>query len=98
MADFLGQVALAQDGEFMARVQQAAVAAAIALLNDPATDVRLANYCAALLNQPQQFARNLAFGVASNQAVTKGSGDSDLQWTVNSLMGAYAGVLPATKG
>ena len=40
------------------------------------------------------MARSLAFGVAANAAIAKESADNDLQWTVNSLLSAYAGVLP----
>lgn len=89
---FEEQYALATSPAFVQQVQMAAINAAIALMADPATDERLANYCATLLNSPRAVAANLAFGVAANPAVTEKSSNSDLQWTVNSLMAAYAGV------
>lgn len=92
---FIDQYALATNQEFVMRVQQAAVAAAVALLADPATPARVANYCANLLNSPMHAARNIAFGVATNASITAASSDSDVQWTVNSMMRAYAGELPA---
>lgn len=91
---FTDSYVLATDKGFVERVQMAAVSAALALMADLATDSRLASYCAALLNSPAQFAHNLAFGVAANPAMHKDSSDSDLQWTVNSVVHAYAGVLP----
>lgn len=94
---FTEQFALATDVGFVARVQQAGVTAAIALMNDPATPLRVANYCSSLLNNPYGMARNLAFGVAANGAITLESSDSDLQWTVNSVLWAYAGELPKNK-
>ena len=47
----------------------APLTAALALMAEPASDSRLANYCAALLNSPMQFAQNVAFGVAANPAM-----------------------------
>ncbi len=90
---FEQQYNLATSPTFLQQVQMAAINAAIALMADPATDERLANYCATLLNSPRVVAVNLAFGVAANPAITEKSSNSDLQWTVNSLMRAYAGVL-----
>lgn len=91
---FIDEFNLAIDETFIRRVQIAAVNAAIALMAAPATDPRLANYCASLLNAPRMFAQNIAYGVAANPAITAETTDSDLQWTVNSIMSAYAGVLP----
>lgn len=89
---FEKQYELATSPAFVQQVQIAAINAAISLMADPVTDERLANYCSTLLNSPRSFATNLAFGVAANPAVTEKSSNSDLQWTVNSLMAAYAGV------
>lgn len=94
---FAEQYALATDQVFVVRVQQAAVAASIALMADPATPVRVANYCANLLNNPLHAARNIAFGAVTNAALSPESSDSDLQWTINSLMRAFAGELPAAQ-
>jgi hypothetical protein len=93
--NFRDKYALATDKSFLSAVQMAAIAASIDLLADPATDTRLAHYCSNVLNSPATFAANLAFGVAINSAISAQSSDSDLQWTVNSLMRAYAGVLPS---
>lgn len=92
---FSEQYALAVTQDFVNRVQQAAVTAAIALMADPATPARVASYCSSLLNNASHHARSLAFGVAANAAITAESSDSDLQWTVNTLMWAFAGELPA---
>lgn len=87
----LEQALLVKNEEFVLRVRQAQVKAAIALMADPNTKGKLADYCTAVLNEPQRHAWTMAVGVATNAAVTAESTDNDIEWTVNSLMSAFAG-------
>lgn len=44
------------------------------------------------LRNPKMMAERIAVGVAAGGVITAVSSDSDLQWTVNSLIDDYAGV------
>jgi hypothetical protein len=46
-----------------------------------------------VLRNPGNWARPIAAAVVTNAAVTAESTDSDLQWTVNSLWDALAGIV-----
>lgn len=89
----LEQYELATDVPFVRRTQQALVKSAIALLNNPSTPEGVAEFCGHVLRAPGPHAQNMAFGVATNPVITAESSDSDLEWTVNSMISAMAGVL-----
>jgi hypothetical protein len=91
---FEEQFALATSPQFVQRVQQAAITAAIATINGEPTETRLLDYCFNLLNRARASAQEIAFGVATNPAITAESTDNDIQFTVNSMLRAYAGVQP----
>ena len=91
---FEEQFALATSPQFVQRVQQAAVTAAIATINGAQAETRLIDYCFNLLNRSRATAQEIAFGVVTNPAITAESTDNDLQFTVNSILSAYAGVQP----
>ena len=93
---FRDSIDLAQSTAFVARVQGAMVKSAIAVAAEaPATAghaVRVA-WATQVLRDPAHYAARLAFGVAANAAITPESTDSDIEFTVNSLWDAYAGVV-----
>lgn len=91
---FEEQFALATSPQFVQRVQQAAVKAAIATINGAPTETRLVDYCFNLLNRARATAQEIAFGVVTNPAITAESSDNDIEFTVNSMLSAYAGVQP----
>ncbi len=70
-------------------VMMAMVEAAIALLNNPATDAEVAKYAAMCLNYPQEYAKRMAPGVmlSAPKAV-----DADIKSAVAGVFSAYAGV------
>lgn len=98
---FLEQVALATDAEFQSRIQQGAITAAVAILADQpantpqaiAKHAQRAKLAHDVLRVPSNFARPIASAVVTNGAVSAASTDSDLQWTINSMWDALAGVI-----
>jgi hypothetical protein len=98
---FLEQIEMAEDGEFQARVRQAAITAAAAIMADQpdntpqaiAKHSLRAKLALDVLRNPSAWARPIAAAVVTNAAVTAESTDSDLQWTVNSLWDALAGIV-----
>ena len=99
--DFLGQIELAEDGAFQARVRQAVVTAAVQILADRPMNtpqaIALHGKRAALahstLVDPLSKQRAWAYAVASNVAISPESSDGDIQWTVNAMWDAMAGVV-----
>lgn len=99
--DFLGQIELAESGEFQARVRQAVVTAAVEILaarpeNTPqaiALHGKRAALAHSTLIDPLAKQRAWAYAVASNVAISAESTDGDLQWTVNAMWNAMAGVV-----
>lgn len=99
--DFLGQIELAESGEFQARVRQAVITAAIEILADRpantpqaiALHAKRAALAHSALIDPLAKQRAWAYAVASNVAISPTSTDSDLQWTVNAMWNAMAGVV-----
>jgi hypothetical protein len=98
--DFLGQIELAEDGAFQARVRQAVVTAAVQILADRpmntpqaiALHERRVSLAHGTLVDPLSKQRAWAYAVASNPAIGTESTDSDIQWTVNAMWNAMAGV------
>lgn len=99
--DFLGQITLAEDGAFQARVRQAAITAAVQILADRpantpqaiALHAKRATLAHRILNDPLAMQRAWAYAVASNVAIGPESNDGDVQWTVNAMWNAMAGVV-----
>lgn len=99
--DFLGQIALAEDGTFQARVRQAVITAAVEILADKPTNspeaialhAKRANLAHRALTDPLSMQRAWSYAVVSNPAITTESTDGDIQWTVNSMWNALAGVV-----
>lgn len=103
---FAEQIELAEDGLFQARVRQATITAAIAVMAEtPTAETQAAHekrtaLALRILSEPTGTQRAWAYAVAANPAITAESSDGDLQWTVNSLWDAMAGVtetLPAPE-
>ncbi|MFZ1814092.1 MAG: hypothetical protein WAU16_06585 [Rhizobiaceae bacterium] len=101
--DFEQQAALASDPIFQVRVRGAAIKSALAVMADAPTNTpeaidahrKRAQLAREVLLDPDRLARALAPGVASNVAITAESSDSDIEFTVNSIWAAYAGVILA---
>jgi hypothetical protein len=99
--DFLGQIELAEDGTFQARVRQAAITAAVAIMADrPANTPQAiakhalrAKLALDVLRNPSNWARPMAAMVASNVSIDGESPDSDIQWTVNAMWDAISGIV-----
>lgn len=93
MTTFLEQVALATNKEFIHRVQQAAVKAALAIMAEADETPAHTERCALaqrVLHDPQAAARLLAYGMAT-ATLSLESSDSDLEWMIASIWNAYAG-------
>jgi hypothetical protein len=98
---FEEQAALAADTTFIVKVQQAAVKSAAAVLADvpdntpEAIEVhrkrcRLGNE---ILQDPGRMALSMARGVVTNPSITAEATDAEIEFTVNSVWNAYAGVI-----
>lgn len=81
-----------QDRVLLAAVQAARDVAAEPVSDDPARDNLRATLAANLLANPTAYAERFAWACAANPAVSFTSSDSDLQYTVNSVWDAIAGV------
>ena len=93
---FRDNTELAQFAPFVARVQAAMVKAAIAVSSeDPSTEAHSTRvqWATQVLRDPAHYAARMAFGVAANPIITAESSDSDIEFTVNSVWNAYAGVI-----
>lgn len=93
---FAGRQALAFDTVFISRVQFAMMKAAIAVQAESsgaANHTNRSGYARSVLNDPNRYGPLFAQGVVTNAAITDTSSDSDIEFTVNSLWDAYAGVL-----
>lgn len=93
---FVDQINLAMTPHFIVRVQGAMVKSALAVASeDPATaghGTRVA-WATQVLRDPAHYAARMAYGVAVNPVITAESSDSDIEFTVNSVWDAYAGVI-----
>lgn len=70
-------------------VMMSMVDVALELLDDPATDVGVAEYAASCLNSPQSYAERMTLGVVF---VATGTDDPAIKAAVESVFPAYAGV------
>lgn len=89
--ELIKQFKLAMNDEFITRVQQAMVTAAIAIAAEKDPSPRRASYATQILNDPQSHRMRFAFGVAANPAIDDMCTDDEIQFTVNSIFNAYAG-------
>lgn len=95
------QYALASDDAFIGRVMICVAKAAISISGEAcggagqptnAAHAKRAEWAQDALEAPRSMAERMAIGVASNGTITAESSDSDLEWTVNSIIDDYAGV------
>lgn len=92
---FADQYNLGRDVSFIAKVQMAIIKSAIAIrAEDPETADHAKRDILAkrVLEQPDNWAHNFALGVVSNAAITTEATDGDIEFTVNSIWNAYAGI------
>jgi hypothetical protein len=92
---------LATTETFIQRVLLAAVKAAIDVGGEVAggegkpthaAHAKRAAWALETLGNPRGMAERMALGIATGGVITAESTDSDLQWTVNSLIDDFAGV------
>lgn len=84
---------LAQDGAFQQRVRIASLSASKDLLADPQQPVYVTNYCQLIVSYPfgdGGWLNAMSYGVASSPGITLEATDSDIQFTVNSIIVNYA--------
>lgn len=95
MGTLLEQFQLAGEGEFVMRVGQAAIKAAIDVAAEPANTANHAKrvlYAREVLLEPERNSVRFAKAVATNPVISIESSDGDIQFTCNSLFDALAGV------
>lgn len=97
----LEQYTLATSTDFVKRVLICCVKAAIAVLGEACggagqptnqEHTKRAAWARAALDNPRGMAERMALGVVSGGIVTDASTDSDIEFTVNSLIGDFAGI------
>lgn len=101
---FIDQAALARNEDFIKRVRVALCKACIAVCSEAyggagqpsaAQHNKRAEWGTATLRDPDPVAIQAAWGVTSNAAITAQSTDSDIEFQVNSMFDAYAGIVAA---
>jgi len=94
--NYLEQIELAVNHDFVTKVQQAALDAAIMIANEGASDKssvdakRLA-YAQLVLNSPKLYAQTMAYGIVT---FIDGQSDEEVATAVANVWNAYAGVNP----
>lgn len=92
----IDQANLAQNPEFIARVQMAMVQAALQVVGEDPTENTLSYYRQSLglacLQRPTEMAPRFAWAVAANPGVTSAATDSDIQFTIATVWSDLAGV------
>lgn len=95
---FIDQATLATDATFQLRLKVAMMTAAVQVAGEAKNAMSDAAYikrqtlATDVLRQPAKWVESFAWAVASNNAVTGASQDSDIQFTVNSMWSDVAGV------
>jgi hypothetical protein len=93
---YIGQDNLANDSQFLQRVRVAMVTAAVniqAEVNTTPNHTNRSNYAKLVLNAPDQYLQPFSNAAVSNAAITAASLDSDIQFQVNAVFSALAGVI-----
>ncbi len=93
---FLSQSNLIKDADFVARVTHAAIKSAVAVQAEAANTVghtKRTDFALQVLHSSQVYGPLMAQGVVTNVAITAASTDNDIEFTVNSLWNAFAGVI-----
>jgi hypothetical protein len=93
--NFLDQIQLAADENVIQRVQQALIKSALAVAAEDAGAAKHAErriFAERVLHEPQRWARLVVLGVVTNPAISAKSSDDDIEFTVNSMWDAYAGI------
>jgi hypothetical protein len=93
---FLSQQQLAQDADFRLRVRNALAKAAInvcAEAPETTNHTNRCNFATLALRDPERYGDVVAQGVVTNAVITAESADDAIEFTVNSMFNAYAGVI-----
>jgi len=93
----LDQAQLARHQGFRDRVLSAAMLAAVQVAAEPSSgdtrkDSLRATLATNLINDPLGYVDRMAWGVVANPAITYEATDNDIQFSVNSIWDAVAGV------
>jgi hypothetical protein len=95
--------ALAKDPEFQKKIKVAVVNAATNISSEAPTEGyqkyhdKRSSYSQQILNAPANFVEPFAYSCASRQTLSMDSSDQDIQFTVNSVFDAMAGVTYSEK-
>lgn len=81
-----------RDRVLVAVVQAARDVSSEATSDNPDIDRLRQALAVKVINQPEQYAERFAWAVIANPAITLAATDSDLQYTVNSVWNAVAGI------
>jgi hypothetical protein len=90
------QYTLSRDATFIKKCGMAMVVAATQVAaEDPAIPYHRERsvWATQVLRDPEYYSQRIAFGVASNAAITVSSTDNDIQFTVNAQWNAFSGVV-----
>lgn len=84
--------ALANDPDFKVKVKQASLKAANDLLAAIDQPTYVIQYAQTIITDPNSgnWLTSMTYGVLTNPAITEGSTDDDIQFTVNSIFTKYA--------
>lgn len=102
----INQSILANDPVFIKRIRIIGAKSAVAVSNEAyggtgqptaAQHNKRIAYANAYLMDSERYAIQMAWGVASNPVITEDSADGDIEYTINSIWDAYAGVVPAVQ-
>jgi hypothetical protein len=95
---FTDQLTLANDLEFKGRVKLAALTAALDIAHEAATLATIdyhrqrQSLAFTTISDPEVVTARFAYAVAANPAITASSSDSDIQYTINTVWDAVAGI------
>lgn len=87
---------LAHDSIFLQKVRVAITTAAVAVqAEDPGTanHTNRTNYAKLVLNSPDAYLQPFSNAAVANVAISAASTDSDIQFTINSIWNAMAGMV-----
>jgi len=100
---FIESDALAQNEDFRKKVKVAMVNAAQNVSSEAVDLVHISyhtkrsTHAHNILSGPQNYVDSYSYGSTANGLLTEASSDSDIQFTVNSIFDAQAGVMMSEK-
>lgn len=92
-ATLAASLTVAENPTFVDKVRMAIVRSAIDIQAEDPPHPNRSKLAYDVLRDPSGFGTMMAYGVAVNPVITINSSEDDIQFTVNSVWDAYAGVL-----